>query len=89
MLKIIIDYDDVLNDCNQAAVDRLNKEKRTRFFLSDIHDWGKTGTLLDERIKYFKDPAFMEKIPLKKRGAEFCKTTYKKPRSVYCNKYTP
>ena len=27
MLKIIIDYDDVLNDCNQAAVDRLNKEK--------------------------------------------------------------
>lgn len=38
-------YDDVLNDCNQAAVDRLNKEKRTRFFLSDIHDWGKTGNI--------------------------------------------
>ena len=73
MLKIIIDYDDVLNDCNQAAVDRLNKEKRTRFFLSDIHDWGKTGTLLDERIKYFKDPAFMEKIPLKKRAQNFVK----------------
>lgn len=37
MLKIIIDYDDVLNDCNQAAVDRLNKEKKLdSFYLTSM-----------------------------------------------------
>ena len=53
MLKVIIDYDDVLNDCNQAAIEKLNKEEGTRFLLSDIHKWGITRTLLDKRIEYF------------------------------------
>ena len=73
MLKIIIDYDDVLNDCNQAAVDRLNEEKGTRVFLSDIHVWGEVGTLLDERLRYFKDPDFIRQIPLKKGAQDFVK----------------
>ena len=38
MLKVIIDYDDVLNDCNQAAIEKLNKEEGTRFLLSDNQD---------------------------------------------------
>ena len=49
MLKVIIDYDDVLNDCNQATIEKLNKEEGTRFLLSDIHKWGITRTLLDKR----------------------------------------
>ena len=64
MLKVIIDYDDVLNDCNQAAIEKLNKEEGTRFLLSDIHKWGITRTLLDKRIEYFKDPLFMSTQPV-------------------------
>ena len=73
MLKVIIDYDDVLNDCNQAAIEKLNKEEGTRFLLSDIHKWGITRTLLDKRIEYFKDPLFMSTVPLRKGAKKFIK----------------
>lgn len=78
MLKVIIDYDDVLNDCNQAAIEKLNKEEGTRFLLSDIHKWGITRTLLDKRIEYFKDPLFMSTVPLRKGAKKFIKQLSKR-----------
>ena len=80
MLKVIIDYDDVLNDCNQAAIEKLNKEEGTRFLLSDIHKWGITRTLLDKRIEYFKDPLFMSTVPLRKGAKKFIKQLSKRMR---------
>lgn len=73
MLKVILDVDDVLNDCNQIAVERLNREKRTRFHLEDITKWGLLHNDLDLRLNYFESPDFMKNLPAKKGAHDFVK----------------
>lgn len=62
--KVILDCDDVLYQCNQYAIQKLNSEKGTSFKCEDIRRWGILGNVLDERIKYFQSPEFFRNIPV-------------------------
>lgn len=70
-LKVILDYDDVLNLCNDMAVKRLGEEKGKEYSIEDITQWGPTGDELDERLAYFNDPEFMGSIPLRPGAKAF------------------
>ena len=70
-MKIILDYDDVLVPCNQMAVNRVNAETGSDFCLDDIEGWGPSGTALDRRLDYFKDPGFMGTIPVPRSSISF------------------
>lgn len=61
-MKIIFDADDVFYPTNQTAVDKLNREKGTNFKLNDVTSWGLLGNELDERLEYYKDPAFIRDL---------------------------
>ncbi len=64
-LKIGVDVDDVLYDCNRHAVERLNRERNEQTLsIYDINDWGELGGLADERLAYFSDPVFVEGQPI-------------------------
>lgn len=69
--KVILDADDVLYDCNQEAVRRLNEAEGTDYSLSDITAWGLLGNGLDGRLKYFEDPEFVRTLPLMEGARDF------------------
>ena len=71
MLKIILDFDDVLGECNEFSLKFLNREYGTEYKLGDIVKYGLHGNLLDERLKYFNDPEFIRNIPLMDGAVEF------------------
>lgn len=66
--KVIIDWDDTLCECNSYLLDRLNAEKGTNYKISQITDWGKLNSPVDERFRYM-DEAFYKTAPMK-RGAK-------------------
>lgn len=57
-IRVGIDVDDVLYDCNGKAVSMLNEEYGTSYTLNDIKNWGLTGSILDERLKYMELASF-------------------------------
>ena len=68
---IIIDCDDVLYQCNQEAVSRLNETHNYSFSIEDITKWGKLDSPLDQRLDFFFDPDFVSGIPLYPGAVEF------------------
>lgn len=64
LFKIILDCDDVLYDSSQAALDVLNRRYATKHTLQEITQWGLLGNILDERLDYFKQPQFIDDLPL-------------------------
>lgn len=70
-MRIILDCDDVLFQCNQSAVDQLNKQKGTHYSLESVDAWGKLGNELDERLEFFKDPDFIRSLPVYPGAKEF------------------
>lgn len=72
-LKIILDYDDVLVDCNAYAIERLNKEIGSKYTLYDITAWGLLHSDIDKRLAYYSDPEFIRNIPLMEGAVEFVK----------------
>lgn len=70
-LTIALDCDDVLFDCNEEAVRKLNKACGTHYGKTDIKTWGYTGSLLDERIRFFEDPGFVSSQKLLPGAKEF------------------
>lgn len=70
-LKIGLDVDDTLYECNAYALELLRREKGDdpRLDLNQIGAWGQTGGVLDERLKYFGNPDFVRAQPLY-RGAQ-------------------
>lgn len=71
-LKIGLDVDDVLYDCNQHAIDLLCREKEcSPMSIYDITSWGSAGGLLDERIAYFSRADFVENQPILPGAQEF------------------
>ena len=46
-MKVILDYDDVLNECNEEAIRKLNKEYGYSYCLEDITNWGILENELD------------------------------------------
>lgn len=59
-IRIGIDVDDVLYDCNETAIQMLNKEHGSSYSINDIKSWGLTGTLLDKRFEYMNTEAFQK-----------------------------
>lgn len=76
--KIVVDCDDVLYDCNGYAVQKLNQEKGYTYKKDDITKWGSLGCGLDERLKYFQDPSFVEHIPVMEGAKEFIRDLSKR-----------
>ena len=70
-LTVILDYDDVLVDCNGYAVEKLNKEIGSHYSIYDITAWGPLGNDLDKRLKYFSDPNFVATMPVLAGAKEF------------------
>lgn len=70
-LKIALDCDDVLYNCNHYAVELLNKELDEALDAESITKWGPLGNDLGKRLKYFDDPEFYENEPLIKGAKDF------------------
>lgn len=71
-LKIGVDVDDVLYDCNQHAVDLLCSEREySPMSIYDIEGWGAAGGRLDERLAYFSRADFVENQPILPGAQEF------------------
>ncbi|MBQ9910352.1 MAG: hypothetical protein IJM50_02525 [Lachnospiraceae bacterium] len=65
-LRIGLDVDDVLYECNSYALQLLREKYGDDpvFDINLIRSWGPQGTIADERIHYFSDPKFVEKQPM-------------------------
>ncbi len=72
-LRVGLDVDDILYDCNAYALEKLNKEKNITPPLSihDIRAWGNNNSAVDERVAYFSDPEFVKDQPLLPGAADF------------------
>ena len=65
-LRVGLDVDDILYDCNAYALECLGRDLALDPPLSiyDIRGWGSTHTVADERLKYFSDPDFVARQPI-------------------------
>ena len=70
-LRFLVDADDVLYITNQTALNVINAEHNTNFTVQDIKKWGKTGTLVDERLKLYASPDFMRNLPIYPGATDF------------------
>ena len=65
-LRIGLDVDDILYDCNGYALERLNAEEGINppLTIYDIKGWGCDQSIADKRIRYFSDPEFVASQPI-------------------------
>ena len=72
-LRIGLDVDDILYDCNGYALECLNREnpESQPLTIYDIRGWGADKSRTDERLKYFSDPAFVTAQPILPGAREF------------------
>jgi guanylate kinase len=65
-LRIGLDVDDILYDCNAYALERLNSEEGIvpPLTIYDIKGWGSGQSRADNRLRYFSDPAFVAAQPM-------------------------
>ncbi len=72
-LRIGLDVDDILYDCNAFALERLNREENLDppLTIYDIRSWGPGKAPLDKRLAYFSDPEFVASQPMFPGAAEF------------------
>ena len=59
-LTIAVDFDDVLADCNRAALIRANQKYGMNLSIEDITSWGRTGNDTDRRLEYFESLNFFD-----------------------------
>ncbi|MBQ9468134.1 MAG: hypothetical protein IJU52_03920 [Clostridia bacterium] len=78
-LRIGLDVDDILYECNSYAL-KLLRDKygdRPELQINHITSWGLQGDISDERIPYFNSPKFVREQPLfpgaQKFVRELCK----------------
>ena len=72
-LQIGLDVDDILYECNEYALDLLNREENITppLTIHDIRSWGGNAGRVDDRLRYFGDPAFVANQPVLKGAKEF------------------
>ena len=72
-LRVGLDVDDILYDCNAYALQCLNEREGIAppLTIYDIRGWGTSGTRADERISYFSDPEFVARQPMFEGAKEF------------------
>ncbi len=65
-LRIGLDVDDILYDCNSYAIELLNKEDEINppLTIYDIKGWGSHGSDADKRLRYFGSPDFVRNQPI-------------------------
>lgn len=84
-LRIGVDVDDVLYNCNQHAIDVLCA-KNICSPLSSIYDitrWGADGTSLDARIELFSQAEFVENQPVFPGAQEFIRELAKRAEVIF------
>ncbi len=71
-LRIGLDVDDILYDCNGYALERLNAEEGIEppLTIYDIKAWGSGQSRADGRLRYFSDPDFVASQPILPHAAE-------------------
>lgn len=72
-LRIGLDVDDILYDCNAYALERLNEAEGIDppLTIYDIKGWGSENGAVDGRLRYFSDPDFVSSQPILPGAAEF------------------
>lgn len=70
-IRVGLDVDDTLYECNSYAVSIINKRypDEEPIKLEDIKTWGGSGQRVEERIQLFHDPEFVRNQPIT-RGAQ-------------------
>lgn len=65
-LRIGLDVDDTLYECNAYALTLLREKygDHPALTLENIHSWGALDNILDERLRYFGDPRFVAAQPI-------------------------
>ena len=65
-LRIGLDVDDILYECNAYALELLNRSEGIEPPLSihDIRSWGGNAGRVDDRLRYFADPGFVATQPI-------------------------
>lgn len=77
-ITFLIDADDIVYQCNQTALDAVNKEGNTHYTMNDIVSWGPTGNkVIDGRTKLFSNPDFIRNMPLYDGAQDFIKELQK------------
>ena len=72
-LQIGLDVDDILYECNEYALDLLNRAENINppLTIHDIRSWGGNAGRVDDRLRYFADPEFVKNQPVLKGAKEF------------------
>lgn len=70
-LKVGLDYDDTLAECNPYALKIINEKKGTNYKVEEITSWDGAYPALKERLELYSDPNFVEKQPLKEDAKKF------------------
>lgn len=72
-LRVGLDVDDILYDCNAYALKRLceNDGITPPLTIYDIDGWGATGSAADARLRYFGDPEFVAGQPVLPGAVDF------------------
>ncbi len=74
-IRIGLDVDDTLYECNSYAVSIINRNHPDEepMKLEEINSWGKSGRHADERIAMYSDPEFVRTQPITPGAQEFVK----------------
>ena len=78
-LTIAVDFDDVLADCNRAALVRANQKYGTNLSVEDITSWGRTGNDTDRRLEYFESLDFFDNQEMLPGAKEFIRALTSSP----------
>ena len=72
-LQIGLDVDDILYECNEYALDLLNRAENINppLTIQDIRSWGGNAGRVDDRLRYFGDPEFVASQPILKGAQDF------------------
>ncbi|MBR4768400.1 MAG: hypothetical protein IK088_05435 [Lachnospiraceae bacterium] len=90
-LRIGLDVDDVLYECNSFALSLLRKKYGDDpiFDVNNIRSWGKQGNISDERIEYFSDPEFVARQPMFKGAQKFVRELCKMAEVFFITSVPP
>ncbi len=72
-LRVGLDVDDTLYECNSYALSLINKKypDEDPVMLDEITSWGKCGRHAEERIAYYSDPEFVATQPICQGAQKF------------------
>lgn len=74
-IRVGLDVDDTLYECNSYAVSIINKRHPDEepLKVEDIKHWGGTGRHIEERMALYSDPEFVRTQPITPGAQEFVK----------------